>query len=97
MVMMYRKVHNPCDEDVNLEPLEAGFVAHSTPIRDPLPIFGVPRPNGVKPTALRAKLSFDELRITQVDGEAKYFEAPVRTTSDYVDVCAFCQWRAFGW
>ena len=77
MVMVYGKVHNPCDEDVNLEPLEAGFVAPSTPIRDPLPIFGVTRPNGVKPTVLHAKLSFEELRITQVNGEAKDFEALV--------------------
>ena len=83
------KVHNPWNEDVDLEPLKLGFGAIGAPIQDLVPMSRVPRPDGVKSIVFCAELSLDGLCAARVSGEAKDIEVLVSTTSEYAGVYAF--------
>ena len=83
------KVQNPWYEDVDLEPLEAGFVAICAPVQDPPPICGVLRPDGVESVVFLAKLSLDGLCTARERGEAKDVKVLIQTVSEHADVCAF--------
>ena len=83
------KVQNPWYEDVDLEPLEVGFVTICAPIQDLPPISGVPGPDGVESVVFLAKSSLDGLRTAWVRGEAKDVKVLMQTVSEHANVCAF--------
>jgi len=74
------KVHNPWNEDVDLEPPEAGFVAIGAPVQDPPPVIGVPRSDSVEPIVPPAKLLLDGLCTAGIRGDAKDIEVLWLTT-----------------
>jgi len=65
------EVHDSWYEDVDLEPLEAGFVATGVPVQDFPPVSGVLRPYSVEAVVFLAKSSLDGLCTTWESGEAK--------------------------
>ena len=83
------KVHNPWHEDVDLEPLETGFVPTGVPVQNLPPIIGVSRLDSVEPIVLRAKFSLDSLRTARVRSEAKDIEVLIQTVSERADVRTF--------
>lgn len=83
------KVQNPWYEDVDLEPLKAGFVTVGAPVQDLPSVIGIPCPDSVELVVLTAKSSLDCLRAAWVRGEAKDIEVLTQTVDKRVDVCAF--------
>jgi len=68
------KVQSPWYEDVDFEPLEAGFVAVGAPVQNFPLIFAVPRPHGEETVVVLAKVSLDSLRAAPIRCEAKNVE-----------------------
>ena len=87
--MDVRKIQNPWYKDVDLEPLETGFVTTGVRVQDPVPIVGVSRLDSVEIIVFLAESSLDGLRTARVRGDTKDIEVLIRVVDGRADVRTF--------